>query len=128
MRTDGRRDAERPRGAVLGPLALLLAAAGVVALEEMVDRLAEDHANAKQLARGLTSIPGISCNADVVETNILYYDVSGLPVAEFTARLRERGVLVGGNRMVTHYGITATDIADVLEVIRQIAAAPALSA
>lgn len=106
----------------------VLAAAGVVALEEMVDRLAEDHANAKLLARGLASIPGLSCNPDVVETNILYYDVTGQPIAEFTARLRERGVLVGGNRMVTHYGITSTDIADVLEAVRQIAAAPALSA
>jgi threonine aldolase len=43
----------------------VLAAAGIVALEEMVDRLAEDHANAKALARGLASIPGIACDADV---------------------------------------------------------------
>jgi threonine aldolase len=100
----------------------ILAAAGIVALEEMVDRLAEDHANAKELARGLASIPGITCDPDVVETNILYYQVTAMPPAEFVARLKDAGVLVGGNRMVTHYGITATDIADALERIRRVAA------
>jgi threonine aldolase len=100
----------------------ILAAAGIVALEEMVDRLAEDHANAKALARGLNAIPGISCNAEVVETNILYYAVEG-GMADFTARLAAEGVLVGGNRMVTHYGITAADIDDALERIRRVAVA-----
>lgn len=102
----------------------VLAAPGIVALEEMVDRLAEDHANAKALARGLAEIPDVSCDPDLVETNILYYQVAGQSIAEFTARLRDVGVLVGGNRMVTHYGITATDIADALERIRNIAMAP----
>lgn len=102
----------------------VLAAAGVVALEEMIDRLGEDHDNAKTLAGGLTRIPGVTCDPSVVETNILYFGVAGQSPAEFGARLKERGVLVGGNRMVTHYGITATDIADALEVIRQVAERP----
>ncbi len=103
----------------------VLAAAGIVALEEMVDRLAEDHANAKTLARGLASIRGVTCNPDVVETNILYYGVTAESPASFTARLKEAGVLAGGNRMVTHYGITAADIDDALERIRTVALAPA---
>lgn len=107
----------------------ILAAAGIVALDEMVDRLAEDHANAAALARGLATIPGIVCDPDVVETNILYYEVTTMPAAEFTARLAERGVLAGGGRMVTHYGISATDIADALGAIRAVIAqrAPAPS-
>lgn len=103
----------------------VLAAAGIVALEEMVDRLAEDHTNAKLLARGLDTIPGIRCDPTLVETNILYYHVAGQSPASFAARLREAGVLVGGNRMVTHYGITAGDIADALERIRSVALQPA---
>jgi threonine aldolase len=107
----------------------VLAAAGIVALEEMVDRLAEDHVNAKALARGLASIPGVTCNPDVVETNILFYGITSMPVNEFTTRLKDAGVLVGGNRMVTHYGITATDIDDALGRIHKVAtAAPALTA
>ena len=120
------RRARRYRQMVGGTMrqAGVLAAAGVAALEEMVDRLAEDHANAKMLAQGLSEIPDIICNPDLVETNILYYQVEGQSTAEFTGALKEAGVLVGGNRMVTHYGITSTDIADVLERIRNVAMAP----
>ncbi len=103
----------------------VLAAAGIVALEEMVDRLAEDHANARRLARGLAAIPGIRCNPDVVETNILYYSLEQMSPDVFVARLRERGVLVGANRMVTHYGISAQDIDDALEIIAAVLRTPA---
>jgi threonine aldolase len=106
----------------------VLAAAGIVALEEMVDRLAEDHTHARALARGLAATPGLSCEPELVETNILYYGVTGMPQTEFVTRLKDAGVLVGGNRMVTHYGITAQDIDDALERIRKVAvAAPALA-
>jgi threonine aldolase len=106
----------------------VLAAAGIVALEEMIGRLAEDHANAKRLAQGLASIPGVTCNPEVVETNILYFGVTAMPPAEFNARLKDAGVLAGGNRMVTHYGITAEDIDETLErVQRVVSAAPALT-
>lgn len=103
----------------------VLAAAGIIALEEMIERLREDHANARLLAEGLASIPGITCDPSVVETNILYFQVTAMPPAEFGACLKDAGVLVGGNRMVTHYGITAADIADALEQIRRVVAAPA---
>jgi threonine aldolase len=98
----------------------IIAAAGIVALEEMVDRLAEDHANAKALARGLAAIPGVKINPDVVETNILFYSLEGVAISEFVARLRERGIFVGGGRMVTHYGITREDVDDVLEEARTV--------
>ena len=96
----------------------ILAAAGIVALEEMVDRLAEDHANAKALARGLATIEGIEIDPDVVETNILFYGLRGVALADFIARLKEAGILVGPGRMVTHYGVTRADIDDVLEEAR----------
>ena len=51
----------------------ILAAAGIVALNEMVDRLAEDHANARRLADGLANIPGIAIEPETVETNILFF-------------------------------------------------------
>ena len=98
----------------------VLAAAGIVALEEMIDRLAEDHRTARMLAKGLNDIDGISCDESVVETNILYYQLHGISTAEFSQRLAARGILLGGGRMVTHYGITATDIADALEAMRAV--------
>ena len=96
----------------------VLAAAGIVALEEMIDRLAEDHATAKQLATGLARIPGVTCDPSVVETNILYYRVD--EPERFVARLKDEGVLVGAGRMVTHYGVTARDIDDALEAIHRV--------
>ncbi len=98
----------------------IIAAAGIVALEEMVDRLAEDHANAKALARGLASIPGVVIDPDVVETNILFYGLENASVPDFVASMRARGILVGGGRMVTHYGVTRQDIDDVLEEARSV--------
>ena len=50
----------------------IIAAAGIVALEEMIDRLAEDHANARRLAEGIAGIPGLATEPDRVRTNILY--------------------------------------------------------
>jgi threonine aldolase len=98
----------------------IMAAAGIVALEEMVDRLSEDHTNAKALATGLATIPGIKVDPEAVETNILFYDVRGMELPAFAAALKERGVLVGGGRMVTHYGVSRIDIDDVLESVRTV--------
>jgi threonine aldolase len=98
----------------------IIAAAGIVALEEMVDRLAEDHANAQALAEGLAGITGVHVDPSVVETNIIFYEVSGVELPDFVARLRQRGVLVGPGRMVTHYGVSRTDIEDVLDAVRSV--------
>lgn len=110
----------------------ILAAAGLIALEEMVDRLAEDHANARLLARGLASLPGIAIDPASVETNIVVFQLTEEPSETFTARLNAAGVLTtmpgpSSVRMVTHYGIERAAIETALERVRQItrAAVPA---
>lgn len=104
----------------------VIAAAGIVALEQMVDRLAEDHANARILALGLAEIPGLNIELGRVQTNIVRFElqIADLRVEEFLGRLRQRGVLMGGMggrtiRAVTHYGISAADIEHVLGVVRE---------
>jgi threonine aldolase len=103
----------------------ILAAAGLVALDSMVDRLAEDHAIARRLAASLAQIPGLTLDADRVQTNIVIFEVLDLPCEEFIARLKERGVLVsypGGNtvRMVTHHGLTAQDIDEAASIVEAV--------
>jgi threonine aldolase len=95
----------------------VLAAAGIVALTEMVERLAEDHANARRLAEGLAGISGLELDPGRYVTNIVYFDVTrqGLTAAELVARLQREGVrmLAAGPRSlraVTHYEATAQDI------------------
>jgi threonine aldolase len=90
----------------------VLAAAGLVALEETPKRLPEDHGNAKFLAEGLSRIPGIQIDPAKVVTNIAIFDVSGTGVTpvELSARLRQRGVLINPiderqMRAVTHYDV-----------------------
>ena len=105
----------------------VIAAAGIVALTEMVERLADDHANARRLAEGLAQIAGYDVNLERVYTNIVYFDVvNGRTAQEIVERAREAGVLVlpvGPYRIraVTHYGIEATDIDEALNVFERIA-------
>lgn len=106
----------------------VIAAAGVVALETMIDRLAEDHENARLLAEGLSQAPGVRIDPETVQTNIVVFDVNEGPA--FQSRLREAGVLTTGFgptrlRMVTHFGITRDDIEQALERVRSAAAAAA---
>jgi len=114
----GRRDfvdrARRFRKMVGGGMrqAGILAAAGIVALTTMVDRLAEDHANARRLAEGLAAIRGLSVPLERVRTNMVLAGVHPpVSAAEFCARLRGEGVLAlpvdaSTVRMVTHRHIT----------------------
>lgn len=102
----------------------VLAAAGIVALNEMIDRLAEDHANARRLAKGLAGISGLELDPGRYATNIVYFDViqQGLNAAELVARLQQKGVrmLAAGPRTlraVTHYEVTAPDIEYALSVM-----------
>ena len=95
----------------------VLAAAGILALESMIDRLADDHAHARQLARGLGDIPGISVDPERFQTNIVFVDVDHElgSVQEFTGKLSLEGVRAsypGGHRfrLVTHRHITSEDI------------------
>ena len=100
----------------------ILAAAGLVALDQMVDRLADDHANARQLARGLAEL-GFDINPEGVQTNIVIVqlDTSGdpAPSPKLQAQLREIGVLVTTPdrtkiRLVTHADVSSQDCAEAL--------------
>ena len=105
----------------------IIAASGIVALETMINRLSEDHDNAKRLAIGLAQIPGIGLDPEIVKTNIVYFEVPG-PVVEFCNALQSKDVLCNSYltqsgkrvRMVTHYGLTAEDIDVALEVIQSV--------
>lgn len=94
----------------------VLAAAGLIALEESPSRLQEDHENARFLAERLSEIPGIKIDPNRVKTNIVIFDVSGLGVtsAELSRELKSAGVLANGinpthMRMLTHCDVTRED-------------------
>jgi threonine aldolase len=112
------REARRWRKMVGGGMRQsgVIAAAGIIALEQMVDRLADDHRNARRLAEGLARLPGIHVAVEDVQTNIIMVQLdSALDAAEFVAGMGRLGVMLGGAaggrmRMVTHYQITAEDV------------------
>jgi threonine aldolase len=102
----------------------ILAAAGLIALEETPGKLAEDHCNAKFLAEGLSRIAGIAVDPARVATNIVVFDVGGtrLAGAEISARLKQRGVLINPindrlMRAVTHYDVDRAQCAAALEAM-----------
>jgi threonine aldolase len=105
----------------------VLAAAGIVALNEMVDRLVDDHANARKLADGLAEMPGLSIDPSLIKTDIVYFEVKrdDMTVAELVKRLEEQGVRMlpvgsGRIRAVTHYHITPDDIDYALGVFSKV--------
>jgi threonine aldolase len=123
------RRARRNRKVVGGGMrqAGVIAAAGIVALEQMVDRLADDHANARRLAEGLAAIPGIGLDPARVQSNIVIFDLlDGAPdAAGFTQQLAGHGVkmsIVAGRkvRAVTHHGVEAAHIEQALAAAAQV--------
>ena len=94
----------------------VLAAPGILALTEMVDRLKEDHERAKKLAVAIAELPGISLNPEHIQTNIIIFGLehSRISIPEFLAKMKERGVLAlattGGIRFVVHKDIGDEDI------------------
>lgn len=98
----------------------VIAAAGIVALETMVERLSEDHANARRLAQGLAGIEGIKLAQDNVPTNIVMFEISPeISAREFMEDLEEAGVKVGWRngrpfRAVTHCMVSSADIDEAL--------------
>jgi len=105
----------------------IIAAAGIVALEQMVERLAEDHENARRLAKGLADIKALSLgDPEQVRTNIVYMELDPpLPATEVALKLEKEGVrvlAVGPRRLraVTHYGITAEDVDTALAAFRKL--------
>lgn len=122
-------EARRNRKMVGGGMrqAGIIAAAGITALEEMIDRLAEDHANAKHMAEGIARIPGLAVELERVQTNIVFFDLVGGKVTdeELVAKLGSRGVKVlrsapGRIRAVTHYGISSDDIDFALSALAEV--------
>jgi threonine aldolase len=104
----------------------VLAAAGLYALEHMVERLADDHANARALADGLSEIRGLHLAQPRVQTNIVIVDVAeaGVDPLAFVHDLEEVGVLAGhfgGSlvRFVTHYGIERSDIEEAMSRVHR---------
>ena len=104
----------------------VLAAAGLVALEESPAKLNVDHANAGFLAEGLARIPGIQVDPSKVDTNIVVFDISasGLAPADVSAQLRQRGVLINAInqrclRAVTHYDVDRAQCAQAVEAVSE---------
>jgi threonine aldolase len=103
----------------------ILAAAGLIALEESPKRLHEDHANARFLAEGLAEIPGIRINPECVVTNIVIYDVSttGVKPSEICSRLADDGVMAFGwdsvIRFVTHRDVSRPQIEEALRITKR---------
>jgi len=106
----------------------VVAATGLIALETMVDRLAEDHSNARTLAEGLAELPGVKCDLSRVQTNLVFFDLENMRGADFEEECRKRGLLGGATdahrvRFVTHYGITAEDIQSTLRICEEVLSA-----
>ncbi len=107
----------------------VLAAAGILALNDMIDRLAEDHHHAALLAEGLKSVPHLTVQLPPVPTNMVFSDTSelGLSAAEFLERMRLRGILCTSQgpyrvRMVTHRHISIAQVDQAVAAARQVAA------
>jgi threonine aldolase len=98
----------------------VLAAAALYALDHHVERLAEDHANARRLAEGLQGLPGVT--VAMPQSNIVFVDLSPDKPDDIVARLRQRNVLATGLyklRLVTHLDVSADDIERAIPVLRQ---------
>lgn len=105
----------------------ILAAPGIVALTEMVDRLKEDHVRAKKLALAIQDLPGIDLNPDHTDTNIVIFGFNHakISIPEFLTRLKDRDILAlattGGRiRFVTHNDIGDKDIEKAISAFREI--------
>jgi len=111
----------------------VVAAAGLCALNEMVDRLTEDHANARRLAEGLRGLPDVDIDIARVETNMVFGDCRPpLTASAFIDRCREVGVLLDQAsvyrwRMVTHRGVSVEDVDYAIEALRRVFGAPAIA-
>jgi threonine aldolase len=108
----------------------IIAAAGVYSLEHNVERMAEDHENARRLADGLSAIDGIEMVHDTIETNLVFFNVekTGKSAPDIAAALKEKGVLMGaqgatGFRAVTHLDVSMDDIETALTAMNEVISA-----
>jgi threonine aldolase len=101
----------------------VLAAAGLYALEHNLEHLAEDHANAKRLAMGLSELSNVSVDVSRVQSNLVFFSVSGMTGDEARQRLEAEGVRMSGSygtvRAVTHLDVSDRDIETALEAARR---------
>jgi threonine aldolase len=107
----------------------ILAAAGLIAIEEMPARLHEDHANARWIAEQLAKIPCLSINLEKVRTNVVLFDIAGTgqSFAELSALLKSKGLLIstaGGTRarMLTHLNVSRKDCESAVKVMEEVLA------
>lgn len=104
----------------------IVAAAGIVALDSMIDRMAEDHDNARKLAKGLVEIDGIALDPSEIQTNIVRFGVPAGSGNKIAGLLKEQGVYINGGdsdlRIVTHYGVDSEDIDFTLIALRKVMA------
>ncbi|MHC4476074.1 MAG: low-specificity L-threonine aldolase [Planctomycetota bacterium] len=105
----------------------IIAAAGLVALDQMIERLSEDHANARVLAQGISNIEGLSVDIERVQTNMVYLAVANQAIEpqSFLQQCRARGldfVQIDARefRMVTHYGIEKPHIDKALGILHEV--------
>jgi threonine aldolase len=104
----------------------VLAAPGLIALSEMVDRLKDDHARAKALARGISGLPGVKIEPASVETDIIIFGFEHpkLSCQAMLEKMKERGILAlavsGGIRMVTHKDVGDEDVDRAIKAFREI--------
>lgn len=123
------REARRNRKVLGGGMRQcgIIAAPGMVALETMIERLKDDHANARRFADGIKNLPGLSIESERVRTNIIYFDLADEKVTtgEFLDALEKKSVKILDTgprrfRAVTHYGIEQEDIDRALDAIRAV--------
>lgn len=105
----------------------ILAAAGIIALEHMMERLKEDHKNARILGEGLANVSGIKVDLETIQTNMVYFDLqeSGMDTYQFLPKLAKYNILGLPRpptkvRLVTHYGISEEDIYATIKAIKEI--------
>jgi threonine aldolase len=105
----------------------MIAAAGIYALEHHVERLAEDHDNARRFAELIAEIPGIHLDLGAVQTNMVYFDTgaSGLSAPQVNERLLARGVRIGDidntlMRAVTHIDVDRAGVEEAARVLREV--------
>ena len=105
----------------------ILAAAGIIALEQMMERLKEDHKNARILGEGLANISGIKIDLKTIQTNMVYFDLqeSGMDTYQFLPKLAKYNILGSPRpptkvRLVTHYGISEEDVYTTIKAIKEI--------
>jgi threonine aldolase len=102
----------------------VLAAAGLIALDEMTHRLAEDHANARLLAEGLAELPEVEIDLGAVQTNLVIFQLKDRAHDALVSRLKRRGVLAStvnppGIRLVTHHDVSRDDCELALAILTE---------